>query len=215
MKRGSAGLRSNHGFHRRTTRERRIRWSCVASGMSRARAVATMRRSAGSPWKEPGSWSTAMTTSAVSGAMRTTDGCVASRSQRRNGARRSSLPFACSICASHIQTAGRSGGSTVAISSKVSCCRRGKSSWPSSHQIQMCVSRTGLNARPRNLAQSSPTHRRGHAARRFREVGAREGTLSQYRRQLERDVPRPGRAVQFREPRHCFRALAGSASTAL
>ena len=91
----------------RTTRARRIAASRVASGNAWARAVATMIRSAGSPRNEPGSPSTAITTSRSSGRVRIKLSSVARESHSANGSGSSSRPLAWRICASHMLMAAR------------------------------------------------------------------------------------------------------------
>ena len=140
----------DQGDHSLAVRERRIARSRVANGMLWARAVATMSRSAGSPWNLAGKASSATTTSRSRGNTVKTLDSVARVSQSENGSGSSSRRLEWSSCASHRliaarHTLPRSAAASSAFRSADFSGDRGVS-----HQIQKCVSSSKLNAEPRS-----------------------------------------------------------------
>ncbi len=153
-----------------TARLFRIKRSCVARDMRCARAVATISRSAGSPWKARGSLSSAVTTSTSRGSTSITP--AASRIHASNERSKMSRSFACSICASHKLTAARRSAAREA--SRSSAFRSCTGSWsePSSHQIQTCVS-SRISGSPRNPSRRAQTPQLQQAAGRTHEGSPR------------------------------------------
>ncbi len=105
-----------------------------------ARAVATMRRSAGSPWNEAGRPSSAITTSTSSGTISITAAPAASLIHTSKGRFSTSRPFACSISASQRLTAAKRNAARDASRSNAARSRVRRRSEPSSHQSQTWVS---------------------------------------------------------------------------
>ena len=148
------------GFQSLTTRERRMARSRVARGRSCVRAVATINRSAGSPWNPADSPSKANITSRSSGSTVRTLGSVARTSHWADGSGSSSRCLAFSSCASHRLTADRHTSPASAAASSASRSPRLRGEPGVSHQIQKCVSSNSLNGEP----QGPPRERQTHAA---------------------------------------------------
>lgn len=147
------------GLQIRDARLLRIDRSWVASGIRCARAVATMRRSAGSPWNETGRLSRAMTTSTSSGRISITAAAAASRIQTSKDRSSASRFLACSVCASHRLTAAKRSSARDANRSSAFRSFFGSRSEPSNHQSQTCVSSRTFTETPRIPARRLPTPR--------------------------------------------------------
>ena len=138
------------GLHNLTSRDFLMASSRVTRGKSWARAVATIMRSAGSPWKRAGRSLTAITVSALSGRTVSISAEVARLSHVGNG-RGSSIRFLrCSICASHWQMAGNKIPLSVATRSSALRSLSGRGESGSSHHTQTWVSRMTFTAKTRS-----------------------------------------------------------------